>query len=145
MNTKRSLHNLLFVIAALFFVAIGPVHAATPGPTKATAPAEAVLHDFLVARSKGAFDQCATYLAGEYLAEFKKEYGADFVSYFTKQDEDHFLTAEIVARNVQDDGSIMVGVSSTVEIDGERSLKSEHFYLKQVGGVWKIVDWEIEY
>ncbi len=106
--------------------------------------AKTALIQYLTNREQGKFSECVKFCSDEFLSNFKKRFGTDYVNYYRNQNEDYYKNFKIMDVNKKKE---VVLIKVTVEVvgPGYKSKALENYSMIRKEGKWTILDWNIEY
>jgi hypothetical protein len=106
--------------------------------------AKTTLIQYLSSREQGKFSECLKFCSNEFLENFKKRLGTDYVDYYRNQDENDYKNFRILEVSKKKE-LILIKVATEVFGPGYKSKALENYSMVLKQGRWKILDWNIEY
>jgi hypothetical protein len=106
--------------------------------------AKTTLIQYLSSREQGKFSECLKFCSNEFLENFKKRLGTDYVDYYRNQDENDYKNFRILDVSKKKE-LILIKVSIEVFGQGYKSKALENYSMVRREGRWKILDWNIDY
>ena len=106
--------------------------------------AKTTLIHYLTSREQGKFSECVKFCSNEFLDNFKKRFGADYVNYYRNQNENYYKNFRILDVSKKKE-SILIKVAIEVVGPGYKSQALENYSIVRKEGKWKILDWNIDY